>query len=92
MKAHAPALRMIWAVFGMAAAVILVLGTASDILIFTLAFGSQTGSYAGQAGDRHLAWQLLIWLAAGWVFVLAAMLWPALRWKRRGMFSAADGA
>ena len=92
MKAHAPALRMIWAGFGVAAGVILVLATASDVLIFTLAFGSRAGSYPGQAGDRHLAWQLLIWLAAGWVFVLAAMLWPALRWRRRGMFSAADGA
>ncbi len=92
MKAHAPALRMIWAVSGLVAAVVLILGTASDILIFTLAFGGQPGSYAGQAGDRHLAWQLLIGLVAGWVFVLAAMIWPAIRWKRRGMLSAPDGA
>ena len=92
MKTYAPALRMFWTVFGIVAAVILALGTASDVLVFTLAFGSRSGSYAGQAGDRHLAWQLLIWLAAGWAFVLVAMIWPALRWKRRGMLSAPDGA
>lgn len=88
MRAYAPALRMCWAVFGMAAAVVLALGTAADILIFMLAFGSHAGSYAGQAHDRHLAWLLLYSLAAGWVFVLVAVLWPAIRWKRRGMLTA----
>jgi uncharacterized protein YbjT (DUF2867 family) len=92
MKAHAPMLRMIWAVFGVTAVVILALTTAADVLIFVLAFGSKAGSYSGQASDRHLAWTLLIGLAAGWVVVLAGMIWPALRWKRRGMLSAADRA
>ena len=92
MKTYAPALRMFWTVSGVVAAAILALGTASDVLVFTLSFGSRSGSYAGQAADRHLAWQLLIWLAAGWVFVLVAMIWPAVRWKRRGMLSAPDEA
>ena len=87
MRAHAPALRMIWAVFGVMAAVVLVLGTASDALIFILAFGSHTGSYAGQSGDQSLAWRVLFWLAGGWVVVLLAMIWPAIRWKRRGLYT-----
>lgn len=91
MRAHAPALRTIWAVFGVVAAIVLLLGSAADALIFSLAFGSQAGSYAGQAHDRHLAWQLLIGLAVAWIFVLAAMIWPAIRWKRRGMFFVGEG-
>lgn len=89
MKAYAPALRMIWAVAGVMAGAVLILGTASDVLIFALAYGSHPGSYPGQAHDRQLALQSLIWLAAAWAFVLTAMIWPAVRWKRRGMYSAA---
>jgi hypothetical protein len=92
MKAHAHALRLMWAVFGLVAAVVLILASASDALVFSLAFGSRAGSYAGQAGDRNLAWHLLAWLAVAWVFVLAAMIWPAIRWKRRGMYAAPDQA
>lgn len=83
-----PALRTMWAVLGVALAVVLVIASAADGLIFALAYGSPVGSYAGQAGDRQLAWRLLIGLAVLWVAVLAGMLWPALRWKRRGMFAA----
>lgn len=90
MRSHAPALRMIWAVFGVMAAVVLVLASASDGLVFSLAYGSHAGSYTGQAHDRHLAWELLSWLAVAWVFVLAAMIWPAIRWRRRGLYSAAE--
>jgi preprotein translocase subunit SecG len=92
MRAHARALRVIWAVSGVVAVVVLIFGSASDALIFSLAFGSGTGSYAGQAGDRNLAWHLLAWLAVAWVFVLAAMIWPAIRWRRRGMYAAGDPA
>lgn len=88
MRAHAHALRVLWAAFGVAAAVVLVLGSAADILIFSLAFGSHAGSYAGQSGDQGLAWRLLFWLAGGWAVVLVTMIWPALRWRRRGMYRA----
>lgn len=80
-------LRTMWAVFGVVAAVLLVLASAVEALIFTLAYNGPAGSYAGQAGDRQLAWRLLIMLAVLWVFVPVAMLWPAVRWRRRGMFS-----
>lgn len=83
-----PAIRMIWAVLGVTLAVALAVASAADALIFVLAYGSPLGSYAGQVGDRQLAWRLLIGLAILWVVVLAGMLWPALRWKRRGMFAA----
>lgn len=83
-------LRIFWAIFGVVAAVLLLFGAGADILIFMLAYGSRAGSYPGQLGDRHLAWRLLIWLGALWVFVLVAMIWPAVRWRRRGMYSAPD--
>lgn len=86
-RANGHALRLMWAVFGVMAAVVLVLGTASDVLIFMLAYGSRAGSYAGQLHDRHRAWMLLTGLAVAWVVVLVTMIWPAVRWKRRGMYS-----
>lgn len=84
-------LRIMWAVFGVVAAILLLFGTGADILIFMLAYGGPAGSYPGQLGDRHLAWRMLIWMGALWVFVLAAMIWPAIRWRRRGMYSSPDG-
>lgn len=83
-----PAMRAIWAVIGVTLGVALAIASAVNALIFLLAYGSPLGSYAGQAGDRHLAWRLLISLIILWVVVLGSMLWPALRWKRRGMFTA----
>jgi uncharacterized membrane protein YedE/YeeE len=87
-RANGHALRVVWAVAGVAAAVVLVFGSAADALVFSLAYGSHLGSYPGQAHDRQVAWQLLAGLAAAWVLVLAAMIWPAIRWRSRGMYSA----
>lgn len=85
-------LRAMWAAFGVVAAILLLFGTGADVLIFLLAYGGRVGSYPGQLGDRHLAWRLLIWMAALWVFVLVTMIWPAIRWRRRGMYSPPDGS
>lgn len=86
MKAKmAPALRAFWAVTGMTAGILVVLASAADGLIFALSYGSPLGSYAGQAGDRRTAVHLAIMLAALWIFIPLAMLWPALRWRRRGL-------
>lgn len=87
MTKAAPVLRAMWAVFGVVAAVLLVFATAADGLVFALAYGGPAGSYTGQAADRHLAWSVLIWLLIAWVFVLVAMIWPALRWRRRGKYA-----
>jgi hypothetical protein len=82
--------RIFWAVFGVVAAAVLVLATAADGLIFALAYGSKVGSYGGQAGDRHHAWLVLAYILAAWAFVLLGMIWPAVRWRRRGMYAAPE--
>lgn len=91
-RAHARALRVMWAVFGVMTAVMLALATAAEVLVFALAFGSPAGSYSGQAHDRALAWELAYWLAGAWVFVLAAMIWPAVRWRRRDLYAPDEDA
>jgi hypothetical protein len=87
LRANGHALRLMWAVAGVMAGVVLGFGTAADGLIFVLT----SGGYPGHAHDRHVAWVVTAWLAVAWVVVLAAMIWPAIRWKRRGMFARPSG-
>lgn len=87
-----PTFRSIWALLGVVLAIALGIVSAADALIFMLAYNGPLGSYAGQAGDRRLAWHLMIALVILWVLVLAGMLVPALRWRRRGLYATGGAA